>query len=315
MPAALADGLVHFCGNANVGAVDVGAGREAWRHKAAQPCVFRPRVGGGVAVYGSAASMQAHDDHSGRPLWQAVPDEKFGVPHIHQGRFLCGDGHKLVSRDLKTGKVAWAFEAKSDVAYGPTATGDMVLVGPGDGGLYALDADTGALRWSINRWEYWQYLRQLYVEDGILIAGSYQEQLMGITLDNGTVLWERIAGNFLNSQHVAGGTAYFWSPTGWVYAIDTKSGNIRWRHQTTDYFGGKKVNAWASLMAELATFGPNLFALDMDNHLHILDRATGEETARLVSKERLRPFVVPLSPEKVVLGTTMGALLLCPLKG
>ncbi len=64
---------------------------------------------------------------------------------------------------------------------------------------------------------------------------SYKEQLYGLDLRDGRERWVFNAGNFINSHHVADGTAYLWSPTGWVYAIDTASGQVRWRHRTTDF--------------------------------------------------------------------------------
>ena len=86
-----------------------------------------------------------------------------------------------------------------------------------------------------------------------------------------------------NSHHVADGTAYLWSPTGWVYAINAQSGQVRWRHRTTDFTGYRRNRVL--LMAELITWANVLDALAMDQVVHRLDRASGKEIDRLLLPE------------------------------
>ena len=140
------------------------------------------------------------------------------------------------------------------------------------------------------------------------MAGSYKELLYGIAVADGRVLWTFNAGNFINSHHVAGGTAYLWSPTGWVYAIDTRDGKVRWRHRSTDYRSAKAN--WGPLMAELASHGAHLYALDMQQVLHVLDRQTGEEVQRIALTQALRPTLLPHSDRQALLAAADGELLL-----
>jgi outer membrane protein assembly factor BamB len=163
----------------------------------------------------------------------------------------------------------------------------------------------------VNRLNDWQYLRQMTVTGDVLVAGTYQEKLLGLSLRDGGELWSVNAGNFINSQHVSDGVAYFWSPTGWIYAVDTVRGRVLWRHRTTDYRRG--AGNWAALAAELASAGPRLFALDLDDVLHVLNRDSGYETGRYKVPGPVQSFVVPVSPEKIALGTIDGDLVLCDL--
>ncbi|HSQ06552.1 MAG TPA: PQQ-binding-like beta-propeller repeat protein, partial [Chromatiaceae bacterium] len=116
------------------------------------------------------------------------------------------------------------------------------------------------------------------------------------------------AGNFINSHCVADGTAYLWSPTGWVYAVDTATGLVRWRHKTTDY--GEGAANWAAVMAELAVEDGRLYALAMDQVLHVLDAGTGEPRARLPLPEPVRPAVLPIPDLGLVFATVQGDLIL-----
>jgi outer membrane protein assembly factor BamB len=315
-PAVAAGRLVVFGGDRTIGVLDSGAGGIAWKHDWGDGpgVIFRPRVADNVVVAGSGAGLAAWRLDDGRLLWRRQPEIRFGVPLLHRGRMYCGDGHRLVAFDTVSGKPQWSFAAIPDtlISYAPIAIGGTVAVGPGDGRLYALAAEDGRLQWSQDGRNSWQYLRQLHAHGTLLVVGAYQEKLHGIDIADGREVWSFYAGNFINSHLVADGTAYLWSPTGWLYAVDAATGNVRWRHRTTDYRAG--AANWGPLMAELALSGRSLFALDMTNTLHVLDTGDGREVVRLKGAEALRPFVVPVGDDRVVLGTQGGDLLLAQIR-
>ena len=298
-----------------LGLVDPAHARPLWSrpHRLHEAAVFRPRAADGIAVCGGLREITAWNLADGTQLWRYPAQVQIGVPLLHGGRVYFGDGHELVALDLASGKPQWRFPAiaETQISYAPAATGNTVFVGPGDGRLYALATEDGQPRWTIERMGEWQYLRQLHIDGAVLVAGSYKEKLHGIDLANGRQLWEFNAGNFINSHHVAAGVAYLWSPTGWLYAIDAQSGAMRWRHRTTDYRGS--AGSWASLLAELVTQDKHLFALDLNHVLHAIDIASGEEVARRVLPEPVRPFVVPLAGHGLIFGAENGALLLTSL--
>jgi outer membrane protein assembly factor BamB len=125
-----------------------------------------------------------------------------------------------------------------------------------------------------------------------------------------------LAGNFINSHHVSGQTAFLWSPTGWIFALDVNTGALRWRHRTTAYDGHK--DAWASVLAELASDELYLYALDMGHVLHVLDRHTGEERARVAIGPALRPAQLVQQPRQIVVASEAGEVLwmgVCRIKG
>jgi hypothetical protein len=123
-----------------------------------------------------------------------------------------------------------------------------------------------------------QYLRQLHLSGDLLVAGGYTERLYGISVQNGVVLWAFNAGNLINSHRVSIETAYLWSLTGWVNAIDTATGQACWRHRTTDHTDA--AANWAAVMAELVVEDRRLYALAMDGVLHVLDTEAGEPSGR-----------------------------------
>jgi outer membrane protein assembly factor BamB len=232
-PPGLADGSVVFSGAALAGAIAPGGMVADWRRAHGLPggTAFRPRTAGGRAILGGRGGLLCLDLDDGSEAWRVTADIQMGVPAVAHGFVVHGDGHRIVARDLATGAIHWRFDAVTgtQMGYAPCILGQRVFAGPGDGRLYALRLADGRPDWTVDGRPHWKYLRQIHAADGRLVAGSYNEQLLGIDPETGAVTWEFVAGNFINSHHLAAGLACLWSPTGWVYALDIRSGQIRWR--------------------------------------------------------------------------------------
>ena len=303
---------VLYAGDSHLGRIDPARPAPVWHiaHGLPSDAVFRPRSAGPLVLCGGLGEIGAWTLADGEPRWRCAAQAQLGVPWVTQEHTYVGDGHELLALDNASGQVRWRHAGTPDTitAYAPVLSGQTLMYAPGNGVLYALDAARGRLKWKLDRSHEWQYLRQLHVSGEVLVAGSYKEMLYGISVSDGRVLWTFNAGNFINSHHVAGDAAYLWSPTGWVFAIDTRSGQVRWRHRTTDY--RSNGTGWGPLMAELVTRGGHLYALDMKQVLHVLDRETGDEVGRIPMQHRLRPTILPLAEREAVVATDEGEVLL-----
>lgn len=295
-PLALVGTDIAFCGDSTVGLVSADQKTMIWSvpHGFDTPAEFRPRLGAGLLICGGRHWLAAYDTQSGAEVWRYAAEIQTGVPHVSDSHVIFGDGHQITALNTQTGAVLWRFAAIVDtlVSYAPTVHGDTAYVGPGDGRLYALSLTDGSLRWQVDGGESWQYLRQIQVEGDVLVAGTYKEILTGLSLTDGATLWSFNAGNFINSQHVAGGSAYLWSPTGWIYCIATDTGRVRWRHLTTDY--NESEGNWASVLAELQSRDGRLYVLDLEDVLHVVDTATGNQHQAAAVPGRIRHAVLPL---------------------
>jgi outer membrane protein assembly factor BamB len=293
---------IFFCGDSRAGAVDLLDESGSWHVTPPDgwSYQFRPRLTEGIVVFGGQRGYSAHAAEDGAELWRCRAKIQMGVPHLNDRQIVFGDGHHIVALDLFTGKELWRHAGVPDTLtnYAPTQWQSTILAAPGDGRLYALQAETGALLWQHDGRESWQYLRQLRMAEGVLVAGSYKEKLFGISAQDGRELWQFNAGNFINSQIVADGSAYLWSPTGFIYAVDAHSGVVRWRHETTDY--GNRQGNWGPLMAELVVHKNRLLALDMFNVLHVLDTLTGKAVGEWQVGAPVRHAVLRLSDGKLV---------------
>jgi len=292
-PFALSGETLYANGEAVAEGWDVAQGKLRWRHPLASAAVFRPRLSAGLVVTAGRFSLDARGVADGLPRWSIKPEQELGVPLVHDGRVFVGDGNRLLALDADTGARLWAFETEgsSRIAYAPAGGAGRIYLGPGDGRLYALDASSGKPVWQVDRGGRWQYLRQLQIAGDLLVAGGYHDEIYGIEITDGAVAWRFDAGNFVNSQLVHEGGVYFWSPTGWLYALDVRTGLARWRHRTSDFRGHIRSADWAPVMAELAAHDGELIVLAMDHVLHRLDLKTGDEIARHPMPVPLRPFV------------------------
>lgn len=301
---------LYAAGEATLEAWNLDAGVRLWQWPAPTGgAVFRPRLDQGRVLAGGRAAQSAYAVEDGRVLWTVSAAIELGVPLLTSGQVILGDGHWVRALDAAGGTERWRFATTPDskVAYGPTVWNDRVLIGGGDGRLYALDRASGQAVWVLDREGQWQYLRQLHMAGDVLVAGGYHDELYGIDAREGQVLWRFVAGNFVNSHRVAGSRVLFWSPTGWVYCLDAPSGAVLWRHRTTDY--RDRADNWGPLMAEIEVAEGRVYCLDMKPVLHILDLDKGHEIAQRALPP-VRPFLVPEpGGATVLLGTLAGEIL------
>jgi outer membrane protein assembly factor BamB len=308
-PLAQVDGHVFFNGDQTLGCIDPDNVEVAWNvpHRLSSPAVYRPRASAQSVISGGQRELGAWNMTDGHARWLHKAILQVGTPFVTSDRTYVGDGHELLALSNQSGAIDWRFPADTidcTASYAPTASNDTVFFGPGDGKLYALNLTDGRLKWKLDERKNWQYIRQMYVSENMLVAGTYTELLYGINIDTGKVKWTFKAGNFINSHHVAGNTAYLWSPTGWVYAIAVDTGAVRWKKQTTKY--SNSTANWGPLIAEIVRFENQVYCLDMNQMLHVLDADTGQELLSVPFAHKLRPTVLPLKDSRGVLASETG---------
>jgi hypothetical protein len=60
------------------------------------------------------------------------------------------------------------------------------------------------------------------------------------------------------------------------------------------------------MMAEIVTFENQVYCLDMNQVLHVLDAGSGQELLRLPFAHDLRPTVSPLKHSRAIMATETG---------
>jgi outer membrane protein assembly factor BamB len=119
----------------------------------------------------------------------------------------------------------------------PVVVGDTVFVTTGltnraidaeDGGLFALDATTGDLRWAAMLPKGGSGTPA--VADGLVFAGSNDRGLTAFDAASGDVEWRTETGAPVGTPAVTGGHVYVGDRAGTVHAFRRTDGNLRWRY-------------------------------------------------------------------------------------
>jgi len=104
--------------------------------------------------------------------------------------------------------------------------GGTVYVGSRGGTFYALRADTGAVRWSVDTWAVWDGAA---FHDGTVYVGSDQRELFALDAGSGDVVWTATTyGRVRCTPAVSGGRVFVGSDEGRLYAFDESNGHQLW---------------------------------------------------------------------------------------
>jgi len=255
-------------GEYDIVSVDQATGRHRWTFSPATGYAPGPYLGevvDGAAYAGSASGhLYAVDVATGRPQWVHEVDPRHEAtvyaPRVSGGLVIAGFTEYdtplrggLIAVDRATGRPRWRFDFPArDVSMNFTS-GSLVVQGEvvgssGDGRIWGVDLESGALRWTLpavtgplvsiippsN-----QDIRALDVQGQTLVAGSNTGYIIGYDLATKTERW-RFAGGLLGSTafelQIVNGTAYVPYVSGFLVALDAATGAMRWR--TNDWQQG-----------------------------------------------------------------------------
>lgn len=170
----------------------------------------------------------------------------------------------------------------------PACVGDAVYQATMDGTLYALDADSGAIRWQARTGG--PIVATPAVADGRVIVGSLDGRLYAFDAGRGgEPLWvldsqrldgesPTMRGRFVASPTLVDGTAYVGCTNRTFYAVDAATGRVRWTFAATSRLtGAAAVGGGKALVLADAGYDPRLGAgRESATAAYCLDAATGE---------------------------------------
>jgi len=224
---AIADGVVYIAAmDGHLYAVDQGTGKEKWNFKSRMPIASSPAVVGDALYFvSSAGSLVALDIQTGQPKWvYAIEYErKFEAKNLH--------GYPSAAQTIPD---AWDIFTSS-----PAVANDKVYFGSGDGNVYAVDAQTGAVVWKFPTKDVVH--SSPAIVNNIVYIGSWDSYLYAIDADTGQEKWSFKSGEdntvhnqvgFQSSPAVVDGTVYIGCRDAHVYAIDAATGRKRWDYPT-----------------------------------------------------------------------------------
>lgn len=225
----------------------IGAGDDRRSRITADPVV----AGGRVFTLDSRA-VAAATSTAGAPLWQTNLRPDFGQRGTASGgglafgagRLFVTTGYgELVALNAETGAVIWRHRFNAPVPGAPTLAGSTIFVVAADSSAWALDADTGLVRWQLSGTPTGLSMAGgagPAVTDNLVILPYPSGEVVAATRDRGVRSWvSRVAGSRPGQAHalvrditgdpvVLGGRVYAANPSGRLTAFDAASGRTIW---------------------------------------------------------------------------------------
>ncbi len=220
---ALSDGTLFFgCSDHNVYAIDQRTGALRWKFATRGRVTSSPTVAAGTVYIGSFdGNFYALDAKTGKQRWQFATEgeRRFSARHLHGAE-----------------PAAEVMPDPFDIFLSsPVVSDQTVYFGSGDGNVYALHADSGALRWKFHTGNVVHASPAL--ADGTVYVGSWDSFFYALDAASGQERWRFKTGEdarignqvgIQSSAVMADGTVYFGCRDSHLYALDAKTGARRW---------------------------------------------------------------------------------------
>lgn len=252
-------------------------------------------------------------------------------PVVAGGRLLVGaENGNLYAFALDTRKLLWLFHAGGGIASTPAVADGLVYVLSRDGIFHALDAASGAPRWSFRTqgeaivaahgmygqplgpepvpdpWDF--YLSSPLVHAGKVYFGSSDQRVYALDARSGQLLWAYKTGGVVHSSPaLAGGNIVVGSWDGAVYALDAASGERRWRFETRTE---QKQSIMLGIQASPSTDADSVYIGSRDGYFYALDAASGRQKWRYDAQGSWVPSTAAQDEASVYVGTSDTGLLL-----
>lgn len=211
---AVVDGVLYVGDSAGIfHALDAETGEPKWRYDANSGITSSPAViGGDVAFTTRDHRLITLDRTTGKLHWQIDlgtdlgPDNYWDFytssPILFDGRLYVGSGHgEVLCVSPGNGRVLWRVNLGARIRATLAVSASAVIAATGDGHLVALDPKTGNQLWS-------------FASDGA--AHTFE------TKHNDTT-------SIYGSPSIDGDTVVFGSRDAMLYAVDMRTGQLRWK--------------------------------------------------------------------------------------
>jgi outer membrane protein assembly factor BamB len=305
------------------GALFAGQGGVKWRFETRGAVRSTPAVTATRVFVGSGdSSLYALDRVRGTLLWRfAAGGPVHSSPAVARGLVIAATlGGRIFAVSATTGALRWSKQTGAVLpknispagewdfyASSPVIVGETILIGAGDGNVYALDLTSGAERWRATTGG--KVRATPSVKDGLVVVGSWDGRVYAFDLATGKTRWvHQTVGATLDLERagydrraiqstaaIDDGIVFFGSRDDGFYALDFRTGEQKWRssHGTSWVVGSPAVR------------GGKAYVGSSDGHfIQCVDVASGREVWRTPVGANVLSSPV-LTGDLLVVGTAM----------
>jgi outer membrane protein assembly factor BamB len=202
--------------------------------------------------------------------------------------------------DAATGELRWKSKLPAQASSAPAAGGGQVFVGGADGALHALNAADGHLIW-LHQTSAPIYAAPAIAEDAIY-APSGDGSFSALAPSDGKLLWTIDATPPLTgSPTLASGRVYFGAADGRIFSVDARTGAELW---------GSGIVAQGAVESQPTVAGGRVFVGAGDSRVYALAETTGGEYWRYSTPDAIyaRPLAISDTVYVASAGNTLSAL-------
>ncbi len=265
-PAFCLDSSMFRAGPQHTGVYDTGAltefHRVKWRFHTGGSVVASPVVVGGSVYIGSTdGNLYAIDRDTGTLRWKfATKGRVVSTAAVADGVVYFGSYDSyFYAVDTQSGKLKWKFKTAGERRFAgthlhgsepaaesmpdpfdvylssPTLWHDAVYFGSGDGNIYALDRDSGALKWKFTTGDVVH--ASPAIDNGTLYVGSWDSYFYALDATSGKEKWRFKTGDdpdihnqvgIQSSAAILNGMVIFGCRDSHLYALDAVTGEKVW---------------------------------------------------------------------------------------
>ncbi|HVO63490.1 MAG TPA: PQQ-binding-like beta-propeller repeat protein [Terriglobales bacterium] len=259
-PAVVDDAVYVGSTDSNLYALNLASGALRWKFETQSWVTSSPAVASGTVFFESYdGNLYAVEAATGQLKWKfaTAGEKRFSGKHLH---------HLEPAAEVMPDP--WDFYLSS-----PGIWNGLVFFGSGDGNVYALDANSGTLKWKFQTADVVH--SSPAIADATLYIGSWDTYLYALDASTGKERWRFKTGDdpdihnhvgIQSSPAVRDGIVYFGCRDSYVYAVDASSGKQIWRFSTD----GSWVNN-----SPVADIDAVYFATSIPGILHAVNAKTG----------------------------------------
>lgn len=265
------------------------AGKEQWKIEWANDGDFTPIViDNNLIYYASKYEVAAVNKYTGTEEWNFFDEAMhFSTAVVYEDNLIFGsketyhnNGHGIYSLDKITGQLKWTFDGehkannnstlKEGFANSSCIMNGNIYVAGSFGNLYAIDANTGTLKWK-HKYESNSPQDSAVCYNDTVYVGTKVEYdkgaLYAIDAHTGTLKWKYNANDRVYTPHVNNDSIYFgtaehdpWYETNpFLYALDTQ-GKLKWKFKTDGFIVTAPITNRGVVYFE--TLAGSLYAID-----------------------------------------------------
>jgi outer membrane protein assembly factor BamB len=223
---AVVDGVVYVGDDSNdLYALDAKTGKQIWRYTTSDTGFMAPAVANGVVYVNFASGVDAVNATTGKRIWHYQVFQPRGITIVDGLVYFGSYQGGVYAVDAATGAKRW-FRITGAVETSPAVADGVLYVGTDDDRLYAIDSATGAIDWIFKAGDYVRSSPS--VADGVVCVGADDGHVYALDADTGAQLWAFALTGYVESALAVSGGVVYASAYKAIYAIRASDGTKLW---------------------------------------------------------------------------------------